>query len=198
MTIGCRKHRDHGNWSWTRAKFNIDSLSTSRTLYSHQWHDWYSELLLEEQQIQQETTLLGDLQKIHACSQQLLKLVSTILDPAKLEMNQIWGELNGFSSTLRVELLTPLSTIGYCEMLLEEAPAALIPDLDSLNASAQQLLTLVNDIVSLAQQQLQILSTQQEATPSIRERGGAAFLQSATTTLQTLAKSLLKSRVRVG
>jgi len=49
----------------------------------------YSELLLEEQQIQQETTLLGDLQKIHACSQQLLKLVSTILDPAKLEMNQI-------------------------------------------------------------------------------------------------------------
>jgi len=40
-------------------------------------------------------------------------------------------------------------------MLLEEAPAALIPDLDSLNASAQQLLTLVNDIVSLAQQQLQ-------------------------------------------
>jgi len=49
-------------------------------------------------------------------------------------------------------------------MLLEEAPAALIPDLDSLNASAQQLLTLVNDIVSLAQQQ-QILSTQQEAPP---------------------------------
>jgi len=126
----------------------------------------YSELLLEEQQIQQETTLLGDLQKIHACSQQLLKLVSTILDPAKLEMNQIEGELNGFSSTLRVELLTPLSSIiGYCEMLLEEAPAALIPDLDSLNASAQQLLTLVNDIVSLAQQQLQILSTQQEAPP---------------------------------
>jgi len=108
--------------------------------------------------------------KIHACSQQLLKLVSTILDPAKLEMNQIEGELNGFSSTLRVELLTPLSTIGYCEMLLE-APAALIPDLDSLNASAQQLLTLVNDIVSLAQQQLQILSTQQEA-PLLFERSG--------------------------
>jgi len=104
---------------------------------------------------------LGDLQ-IVACSQQFL--VSTILDP-KQSLNQIEGELNGFSSTLRVELLTPLSTIiGYCEMLLEEAPAALIPDLDSLNASAQQLLTLVNDIVSLAQQQLQILSTQ-EAPP---------------------------------
>jgi len=66
----------------------------------------------------------------------------------------------------------------------------LIPDLDSLNASAQQLLTLVNDIVSLAQQ-LQILSTQQEAPPLLFESAAAAaFLQSATTTLQTLAKSL--------
>jgi len=63
--------------------------------------------------------------------------------------------------------------------LLEEAPAALIPDLDSLNASAQQLLTLVNDIVSLAQQQLQILSTQQ-APPLLFESAAAAFLQSAT------------------
>jgi signal transduction histidine kinase len=76
----------------------------------------YSELLLEEQQHQ--TSLSSDLQKIHACSKQLLNLVSTTLNPAKLEASQIEGNLDHFGSTLRIELLTPLSAImGYCEML---------------------------------------------------------------------------------
>lgn len=150
----------------------------------------YSELLLEEEQIQQEATLFEDLQKIHTCSQQLLSLVSTILDPNKLETSQIEGELNSFSAKLRVELLTPLSTIiGYCEMLLEEAPAALIPDLDHLNASAQQLLNLINDIVSLAQQQLQILNTQTETSPlSLESSAAVTLLQSATTTFESLSR----------
>ena len=104
----------------------------------------YSELLLEELQAQPESTLSGatirgDLQKIHGCSRQLLTLVTAILDPMQLEMSQIDGDLSSFSATLRTELLTPLSPIiGYCEMLLEDAPAELIPDLDKLNASAQQ------------------------------------------------------------
>ncbi len=156
----------------------------------------YSELLLEEQA--QETALLGDLQKIYVCSQQLLTLVSTILDPTQLEMSQIEGELNGFSSTLRVELLTPLSTVmGYCEMLLEEAPAALIPDLDRINAAAQQLLNLINDIVSLAQQQLQVLSA--EAPPLVLESAMAVtFLQSATTTLQSLSQETPEKQTQGG
>lgn len=160
----------------------------------------YSELLLEEQQIQQKTSLFSDLKKIHACSQQLLTLVSTILDPAKLEMSQIEGGLDSFGATLRVELLTPLSAIiGYCEMLLEDAPAALIPDLDSLNNSAQQLLTLVNDIVSLAQQQLQILNTQQEAPSLLLESPTAlTILESATTTLQTLSQASPEKQVQGG
>lgn len=160
----------------------------------------YSELLLEEQQIQQQTTLWEDLQKIHTCSQQLLTLVSTILDPAKLEIIQIEGKLDTFSSTLRVELLTPLNAImGYCEMLLEDAPAALLPDLDSINTSAQQLLTLVNDIVSLAQQQLQILNAQQEAPPLLLESQAAvAFLESATTTLETLSQESPEKQVQGG
>lgn len=159
----------------------------------------YSELLLEEIQIQQQTNLISDLQKIHACSQQLLTLVSTILDPAKLEMSQIEGGLDSFGATLRVELLTPLSAIvGYCEMLLEDAPASLIPDLDSLNTSAQQLLTLVNDIVSLAQQQLQILNTQ-EAQPLLLESPAAVtFIRSATTTLETLSQESPEKQVQSG
>ena len=147
----------------------------------------YSELLLEELQTQQASTLFEDLQKIHACSQQLLALVTAILDPTQLETSQIDGDLSGFGSTLRMELLTPLSTIiGYCEMSLEEAPADLIPDLDKLNASAQQLLSLVNDIIELAQQQLQILTTQ-AGTPSplLLE---SPIVQSATSTLETLSQ----------
>jgi carbonic anhydrase len=123
----------------------------------------YSELLLEALQTQQETTWFGDLQKIYRCSKQLLTLVTVILDPNQLETgnNPIDGDLNRFGSTLRMELLTLLSTIvGYCEMLLEEAPAELIPDLDKLNALAQHLLSLTNDISNFVQQQLHSLNAQ--------------------------------------
>ena len=73
----------------------------------------YSNLLLEELHTQPETPLTADLQKIHACSKQLLTLVNAILDPAQLEMSQIDGGLDRFGSTLRMELITPLSTIGW-------------------------------------------------------------------------------------
>ncbi|XGV97509.1 MAG: response regulator [Leptolyngbya sp. BL-A-14] len=145
----------------------------------------YSELLLEAVQTQPESTLFGDLQKIHGCSKQLLTLVTVILDPVQLEMSQIDGDLSGFGSTLRMELLTPLSTIiGYCEMLLEEAPAELIPDLDKLNASAQQLMSLINDIIHLAQQQLQTLNAQVDNAPPLLLESPLA--QGAATALETL------------
>ncbi|MBD3886629.1 response regulator [Phormidium tenue FACHB-886] len=147
----------------------------------------YSEILLEALQTQQASTLFEDLQKIHICSEQLLTLVTAILDPLQLEMTQIDGDLSGFSATIRMELLTPLSTIiGYCEMSLEEAPAELISDLDKLNASAQQLLSLVNDIINLAQQQLQALNAQTDSTsPLLLE---SPIAQNAVTTLETLSQ----------
>ncbi|MGC1217005.1 MAG: response regulator [Phormidesmis sp.] len=118
----------------------------------------YSDLLLEDLAAQPASTWFQDLQKIRCCSEELLTLVAAILDPEKLEGSQIQGDLSQFGATLRMELITPLSTvIGYCEMMLEEAPAALISDIDKLNKSAQQLLGQVNNIVNLAQQQLQII-----------------------------------------
>ncbi|MCU0552765.1 MAG: response regulator [Leptolyngbya sp. Prado105] len=150
----------------------------------------YSELLLEALQSQPESSLVADVQKIYTCSQQLLKLANIILDPVQLEKNQIVSNLNGFGTTLRIELVTPLSTIiGYCEMLLEEAPAELIPDLDGLNTSAQHLLSLVNDIVYFAQQQLQPANTQIHHPPQFSENLATRLLvQSATTTLQSLSQ----------
>ena len=152
----------------------------------------YSELLLEELRTQPESTLsratlFGDLQKIHGCSRQLLTLVTAILDPMQLEMSQIDGDLSGFSTTLRMELLTPLSPIiGYCEMLLEDAPAELIPDLDKLNASAQQLMSLINDIIHLAQLQLQAINAQVSSPPPIENSTTITLAQNAAITLQAL------------
>ena len=149
----------------------------------------YSDLLLEALQAQPTSTLFEDLQKIRNCSQQLLTLVTTILDPTQLEMSQFEGDLNRFGSTLRMELITPLSTIiGYCEMLLEEAPAELISDVDKLHCSAQRLLSLVNDIVHLAQQQLEtIMAEADSASPLALESPEATHLaQSAAATLEAL------------
>jgi MinD-like ATPase involved in chromosome partitioning or flagellar assembly/DNA-binding response OmpR family regulator len=148
----------------------------------------YSELLLEELQTQPESSpessLVGDLQKIHGCSRQLLTLVTAmldpVLDPMQFEMSQIDDDLNSFGSRLRRELLTPLSAIiGYCEMLLEEAPVRLIPDLDKLNASAQRLTSLINDIVHLAQQQLQAINIQADSSPRIENSTAITLAQNA-------------------
>lgn len=147
----------------------------------------YSDMLLEELQHQQQTTRFSDIQKIRGCSQQLLTLVSTILDPAQLEMSQVNRNFGDFSSTLRIELITPLSTIiGYCEMLLEDAPAELIPDLDRLNTAAQQLLKSVNDIIHLTQPQLRTLTASTFPQLLLESPSAASLVQSATTMLQGL------------
>jgi MinD-like ATPase involved in chromosome partitioning or flagellar assembly/DNA-binding response OmpR family regulator len=160
----------------------------------------YSAMLLEELRTQPESIFVADLDKIHTCSQQLLTLVNTILDPVQLEMSQIDGELSRFGAELRLELLTPLSTIiGYCEMLLEEAPAALIPDLDKIHTAAHQLLSLVNDIVQLAQQQLQQLTVPDTNSPLLLEHPATASLvRSATTTLKTLDRSSVVPQTQEG
>jgi CheY-like chemotaxis protein len=57
-------------------------------------------------------------------------------------------------------LLTPLSTIiGYCELLLEEAPSNLLPDLKQIYNPAQELLSLVNSLDSLMTSHLQSVQT---------------------------------------
>ena len=142
--------------------------SASHTLFNYLQHELcvpidstiaYSELLLEKLerlQSQPSPTLFEDLQRIRDCAQQLLSQVTVILDRNRPLLSQSDGDLSGFGATLRTELITPLSAaIGYCEMLLEEAPAELRLDLEKLNGSARQILSAINNVVSLAQQQMQ-------------------------------------------
>jgi len=172
-----------------------------RALLSHLRHELctpinaivgYSEMLLDELKSQPDSELFHDLQKIHTCGNQLLTLTNAILDPARQEVSQLDRNLDSFSSTLRLELLTPLSTVmGYCEMLLEEAPDSLIPDLERIHTAAERLLSMINDIVSLAEQQLQAIDAQQLATADLMLSTPTAttLMQSAATTLRSLSET---------
>jgi PAS domain S-box-containing protein len=181
-----------------------------RALLSHLRHELctpmnaiigYSEMLLDELKSGSDSGVFNDLQKIHDCGNQLLTLANAILDPARLEVSQLDQNLDSFSSSLRLEMLTPLSTvIGYCEMLLEEATDELIPDLERIHTAAQRLLSMVNDIISLAQQQLQAIDAEQLAIGDLMLSSPTAtnLMQSATTTIGSLSETHLWEQVVQG
>lgn len=153
----------------------------------------YSDILLNESKAQQDSSLVSDIQKIHSCGAQLLTLVTGILNPMQLEVNQHHWNPQQLASTIRLELLTPLSTvIGYCEMLLEEAPAKAIPDLDRIHRAAQQLLSMVNDIINLAKQQLQIIKLNGSSVPQLMLESptATALAQNIATTIQSLSQDV--------
>jgi PAS domain S-box-containing protein len=108
----------------------------------------YSDLLLDILRDRSQPDLANDIQKIHSSGLQLLRLVQAMLNPVLAEIQR--QEIDLFAPTLRLEILTPLSTIiGYSEMLLEEAPADLMPDLEQIYAAAQELLSMTNNLHSL-------------------------------------------------
>jgi PAS domain S-box-containing protein len=107
----------------------------------------YSDLLLDILGERQQPELSSDIQKIHTSGMRILQLVQAMLNPVLLELQQ--QEIDIFTPILRLEILTPLSTIiGYCEMLLEEAATDLIPDLEQIYTSAQDLLSVANSLDS--------------------------------------------------
>ena len=159
----------------------------------------YGAMLIEDVQAEAQTNLIADLHKIHNCSKQLSTLVNALLDLAQLELSQIDGDLSRFGSTLRMEILTPLSTIvGYCKMLLEKAPAA-VADLDKIDTAARQMLSLVNNIVHLARQQLQMLTAPESAPQlAIEHSATANIMHSTTDTLASLARKSPAPPIRDG
>lgn len=155
-----------------------------RALLSHLRHELctpmnaiigYSEMLLDQLQDERNDSLSGDLKKIYTCGTQLLSLANVILDPTQLGVSQTHHDINTFGATIRLEMLTPLSTvIGYCEMLLEEAPTEVVPDLDRIYKAAQRLLSMVNDIVNLSRQQLQAIDAKDTDTVDLLLDSSAA------------------------
>ena len=160
----------------------------------------YSTMLLKDLQAEAQTNFIADLHKIHDCSKQLSTLVNALLDPAQLELSQIDGDLHRFGSMLRMELRTPLSTIvGYCKMLLEKAPAGAIADLAKIDTAARQMLSLVNNIVHLAQQQLPTLTAPESAPKlTIEHSTTANTMHSTTDTLALLDRESPTPPIRDG
>jgi CheY-like chemotaxis protein len=105
----------------------------------------YGELLLDAPSVSQRSDLHGDIQKIQTAGIELLQLVQALLNPVLVEIQGQY--FDRFAPTLRLEMLTPLSTIiGYCELLLEEATTDLIPDLEQILTSAQELVGIATSL----------------------------------------------------
>lgn len=173
-------------------------IGIQRTLLSHLRHELctpinaiigYSEMLLDELKSQPNCEQCHDLHKIHSCGNQLLTLVTTILNPAQLEDSQLEKNLDSFISSLRLELITPLSTvIGYCEILLEEATDAQISDLERIHTAAHRLLSMVNNIINLVSQQLQAIEANVD-TPELMSSPTTRLIESAATTIHSLSET---------
>lgn len=120
-----------------------------------------------------DSNLFSDLRKLFDSGMQLLDLIHGVLNPALASVQQ--QEVDILAPTLQLELRTPLSTImGYCEMLLEEAPVDYMPDLERIHGAAQDLLIKVNGLDDLAQQHIR--SIQQSEQPSEAD-ASSAFLK---------------------
>jgi CheY-like chemotaxis protein len=134
--------------AWNRLRYDLEQ--PIYTIVS------YSDMLLDVLTEQPDSALTADLQKIHLSGLQLLKLIQAILNPALLEVQQQDWTSDILAPALRRELLTPLSTImGYCELLIEETQSDLLPDLEQIHASAQDLLSLVKDLDRLMERYLE-------------------------------------------
>jgi PAS domain S-box-containing protein len=147
----------------------------------------YSDLLLDILGDRQQPDLASDIQKIHASGLQLMRLVQAMLNPVLADIQR--QEIDLFAPALRLEILTPLSTIiGYSEMLLEEATADLIPDLEQIYAAAQELLSMANN--------LDILVDSLASLPSI-EPDDPLPEQSTVTELESIVSPAANSRILI-
>lgn len=128
----------------------------------------YSEILLDEFPETVEVSRYQLLEEIHAAGLQLLASTDMVLNAEQLKVHRITQDIDSFGVRVRLELLAPLGVvIDYCQKLTASAPTEQVTaDLNRIDTAAQQLLVMVNDIVLLAQQQLQTLSSQ----PSILTR----------------------------
>ncbi|MBW4550603.1 MAG: response regulator [Aphanocapsa sp. GSE-SYN-MK-11-07L] len=148
----------------------------------------YSDMLLETVVDQKNQALYSDLQKIDRSGIELLRLVEGMLNPVLVEIQQ--QQINLLAPALRLELLTPLSTIiGYCEMLLEEAPADLVADLEQIYTSAQGLLSRVNSLDALINQHLKSIDA--AGQPSVKAWERHPTLETAKSTIAKESRILV-------
>ncbi|MBV9470980.1 MAG: response regulator [Abitibacteriaceae bacterium] len=137
----------------------------------------YSEMLLEDMTESGVTDFEADLHKILKEGECLRLVFNKIVNPAQLASTGSDLGLEVFGERIRYEMRTPLNTIiGYCELLLEDAPDVLegrfVPDLQKMHTAAEQLLALVDELVWFSKLQAGVLNLDLdslEVSPMIRE-----------------------------
>jgi CheY-like chemotaxis protein len=139
----------------------MQDLRAKTALLAHMRHELrtpvnailgYSEMLLEDaSSLALQPPFVADLQKIHTAGETLLALINDILDASKIEERKDI-DLEEFGARIRHGLRTPVdAVIGYSEMLIEDAPEAVTPDLERIRTSGRRLLALLEDLVRMSQ-----------------------------------------------
>ena len=115
----------------------------------------YSEMLLEEMEINTDPATIFHLEQIQGCGSELLSLINKHLDPASLSSNNF--DLTSTFSEIPLELEPSLKTvINSCKQLLEQTTDELVTDLEKISTAAQSLLVASNDITSIANRYFQL------------------------------------------
>lgn len=113
----------------------------------------YSEMMLEDTPVSANglDELRGDLQRIIDAGRRLIILVNKVLDPARIETGDMDLTRQEFVINLRHELRNPINAIiSYSEVVLENAPTSLAPDVERVVAAARRFQELLNGVVSYA------------------------------------------------
>ena len=144
----------------------------------------YAEMLMDDAAQAGREQLTDDLQRILDASQNLHRLILSLLDPATVHSGA-GIDLTEYRRTLRHDLRTPINAIvGYGEMLREDAANegadALVADLDKLLGEANLLLGRIDGLVTFSG----------GSAPRVEATGSTTTQTSAPT---KMVESLLKS-----
>ena len=130
----------------------------------------YSEMLLEDEELQDDWTTNTLLQKVHMFGKQILAAIDTVLNMANLEASQSRLNIFDVGESFRVSLRAPINAVlSNCELLLESATEDVAPDVEKIRTAANRLLTIIDEIAETkAEEPTAAESTEEEtlAVPS--------------------------------
>ena len=131
----------------------------------------YSEMLLEDLEMANDSQDFIELQKIRECGLKLTLLVNTLLNDRNLEIYQSDLERLLTEQTVPTQIRIPAnSVINYCQQILNTTNNQhLVSDIQKINQASQSLLAMTNDIASTAKKhntnQLSSISLINNITP---------------------------------
>ena len=130
---------------------------SSLTLLSHLRHELrtpinviigYSEMILEDLEVANDSINLFNVQQIRECGIELIYLIKTLLNDEKLEVYQLDLARLLREETVEIKLQIPTnSIIKYCQQILNTTNNQdLVSDTKKISKAAQNLLTMINKL----------------------------------------------------